>query len=137
MARRGKFDFGKVARKIERMGRNVAGGAPSGLRVIAELVLTDIKAARPGHGVPIDQGPLRDSGQASGPDDKGVVTVSFGGPAAPYALRQHEELSYRHTVGEARYLVRGFERFKLDGAAAAVKSLRANARAGIRAAAKR
>jgi hypothetical protein len=39
-----------------------------------------------------------------------MVEMGYGGPATPYALRQHEELDYYHTVGKAKYLEDPFRR---------------------------
>jgi hypothetical protein len=102
----------EVARKIEALARAGGDNLISGMRVVGETIMTDVKASRPGSGVPVDTGALRASGRVSGPDSGGTVTLSFGGAAAPYGLRQHEELNYRHPVGEARYLIRGLERFE-------------------------
>jgi hypothetical protein len=102
----------EVARKIEALARAGGDNLISGMRIVGETIMTDVKASRPGSGVPVDTGALRASGRVSGPDSGGTVTLSFGGAAAPYALRQHEELNYRHPVGEARYLIRGLERFE-------------------------
>ena len=77
--------------------------------------MLDVKASSPGHGVPVDTGVLRGSGIVTGPDPSGAVALTFGGAAAPYAIRQHEELGYRHTVGEARYLIRGVQRWEAGG----------------------
>jgi hypothetical protein len=60
--------------------------------------------------VPVDQGMLRDSGQAYGIQvnqigDALVVTLGYGGVAAPYALRVHEDLGARHnSPTKAKYL---------------------------------
>lgn len=57
--------------------------------------------------VPVDTGALRDSGyvEPATITAAGVeVILGYGGAAIPYALRQHEELSYAHTVGKAKYL---------------------------------
>ena len=104
-------NLAEVQRKIETLAR--AGGEENvnGLRVIAETLMTDINASRPGHGIPVDTGAMRASGRVTGPDTSGAVELSYGGAAAPYTLRQHEELSYRHPVGEARWLVRALERW--------------------------
>ena len=52
--------------------------------------------------VPFDQGPLRDSGVVDVADDGSAGTVSYD---TPYAVRQHEELGYRHQCGrKAKYL---------------------------------
>jgi hypothetical protein len=103
------------------------------LRVIGEEIMTDVKASRAGHGVPVDTGTLRSTGRVEGPKGtplRPYVELSFGGAAAPYALTQHEELSLFHKIGEARYLVRGVERWRAGGSAA-LKSLRAQARAAL------
>lgn len=77
---------------------------------------------------PLDRGPLRESGaavvngeviargDASGAvaysgnagrevqDGVSVLVVGFGGGDVDYAIRQHEDLSFRHDVGQAKYL---------------------------------
>src|SRR5919109_4055816 len=105
----------RMARKIEVLAAATGQANVSGMRVIAEMILTDVKASRPGAGVPRDEGHLARSGRVTGPHADGSVGLEFGGAAAPYALRQHEELTYRHTVGEARYLIRALERFVAAG----------------------
>lgn len=57
--------------------------------------------------VPVREGVLRASGHVVPPVIRAgtiFVQAAYGGPAAPYALRQHEELDYHHTVGKAHYL---------------------------------
>lgn len=124
--------FKQAAKKIERALKTLDTGIASGLRVIGEEIMTDIKANSAGHGVPQDEGILKGSGRVTGPTN-GEVTLSFGGAAAPYALRQHEDLTLRHRIGEARYLVRGLDRWKPDGSAA-YNALKRNAQAGLDAA---
>lgn len=102
----------QVARKIEALARAGGDNLTSGMRVVGESIMTDVKASRPGAGVPRDTGALSASGRVDGPSRDGTVTLTFGDSAAPYALRQHEELTYRHPLGEARYLIRGLERFE-------------------------
>lgn len=52
--------------------------------------------------VPLDQGPLRASGVVDVASDGSAGTVSYD---TPYAVRQHEELGYRHQRGrKAKYL---------------------------------
>ena len=52
--------------------------------------------------VPLDQGPLRASCAVDVADDGSQATVSYD---TPYAVRQHEELGYRHQRGrKAKYL---------------------------------
>ena len=58
--------------------------------------------------VPVDLGPLRASGHVRPPErGQGTmisVALVYGGPSARYAIEQHENLDYQHTVGEAKYL---------------------------------
>lgn len=57
--------------------------------------------------VPVDTGPLRASGFVDPPVATGrgaSVTLGYGGPAAPYAVIVHEDLTKRHKVGQAKYL---------------------------------
>lgn len=59
---------------------------------------------------PRDTGALRASGavfpvRANG--TKFSATVGFGNENVRYALIQHEEMSYRHPVGQAKYLETG------------------------------
>ena len=62
---------------------------------IASAILSESKAL-----VPFDKGILRGSAhlKAGGAASKVVMsqTVEYGGPAAPYALIQHEDLDYFH-----------------------------------------
>ncbi len=66
--------------------------------------------------VPVRDGHLRNSGHVVADPDKIKVTLGFGGPAGignvggtnsedvGYAIVQHENLDFKHTVGEAKYL---------------------------------
>ena len=119
-------NFARAARKIEAFGNGMRPPLGSGLRQIGEEIMTDVKASAPGHGVPVDTGVLRGSGRVEGPRSDLTVLLSFGGAAAPYALRQHEDMTYRHTVGEARYLVRGVDRWR-PGGSAAIRALKQQA----------
>lgn len=111
-------NFRRAARKMQRFSR--AAGLTMGptLRMLGEEIMTDVKASRPGHGVPVDTGVLRNSGRVTGPRPDVTVLLSFGDAAAPYALRQHEEMDFAHTVGEPRYLIRGVDRWEPNGSAA-------------------
>ncbi|MGW4639553.1 hypothetical protein ACWEN6_13545 [Sphaerisporangium sp. NPDC004334] len=51
--------------------------------------------------VPVQYGDLYRSGAASVDDRLLMGAVSYD---QPYAVRQHEELTYHHTQGEAKYL---------------------------------
>lgn len=109
--------FNRAARDIREWAQNAKGGLGPSLRIAGEEIMTDVKSSRPGHGVPVDKGVLRSTGRVEGPTTgkQPEVSLSFGGAAAPYALKQHEETFYTHTVGEARYLVRGVERYAFNG----------------------
>ena len=70
--------------------------------------------------VPIEEGTLGRSGQTSTETQgqAGVGAVSFD---TPYAVRQHEELDYRHDEGRsAKYLERPHTEAAGDGTAAAI-----------------
>lgn len=57
--------------------------------------------------VPVDTGALRTTGHAKRPRFQGasvVVELGYGGPAAPYAIFVHEDLTAHHPVGSAKYL---------------------------------
>lgn len=59
--------------------------------------------------VPVDTGTLRRSGVLVPAREKGTsmieVVMGYGGAASAYALKQHENLSYRHKEGkQAKYL---------------------------------
>lgn len=68
----------------------------------AETIITASKLE-----VPVDTGALRGTAHVRAPVvAESVISVEagYGGPATPYALRQHEEMDYAHTVGNAKYL---------------------------------
>ena len=114
-AQRTRASFNAAAKRIEKLSKAVRRKVPSGLRVIGEEIMTDVKASRPGMGVPVDTGVLRGSGRVIGPLHN-TVELSFGSAAAFYALEQHENTALHHRLGEARYLVRGVDRWKANGA---------------------
>ncbi len=124
--------FRAAAKKIMLAARNIGRTTPKGLRLIGEEVMTDVKASAPGHGVPVDTGALRASGAVDQPEPM-LIELSFGSAAVPYALEQHENMQYHHTVGEPRYLVRGLERWK-PGGSQAMAALKTNADEAIKAA---
>lgn len=126
--------FAAAAKKIKAMGDPVGAAVGPGVRGIAEEIMTDVKASTEGHGVPVASGALRSTGMVEQPEPL-VAELSFGGDAAPYALIQHENLAYHHDIGESRYLVRGVERWAVQGSGA-MAALKANAAAGVAAAAK-
>jgi hypothetical protein len=59
---------------------------------------------------PVDTGTLRGSAQVQ--REKETVTVGYGGAASSYSIDQHENLSYHHTVGQAKFLESAFDELK-------------------------
>lgn len=87
--------------------RAVAQAAPAafGAKLYQEAEII-IGAAKTDY-VPVDTSALKNSGFVNLPEVSGsrtTVTFGFGGPAAPYAVYVHEDLTKRHTVGQAKYL---------------------------------
>jgi hypothetical protein len=82
---------GEDVKKRERAGRN------KGLRLAAEHLLASSQAL-----VPIEEATLERSGVASVDASGGQAAVSYD---TVYAVRQHEELTWRHDPGrQAKYL---------------------------------
>ncbi|MFE0189293.1 minor capsid protein [Streptomyces sp. NPDC058989] len=74
-------------------------GAARGLRIAGEHVLAKSREL-----VPIEEGTLERSGVATVDESSLTAAVSYD---TPYAVRQHEELNYRHDTGRsAKYLER-------------------------------
>lgn len=77
--------------------RAIREAAARGLLLAADHVLGEANAV-----VPLDEGPLQHSGTASVDESTLTAAVSYD---TPYAVRQHEELDYRHAPGrQAKYL---------------------------------
>lgn len=123
--------FRKAVRRMNEAARATDLPLAQFVNQTAEEVMTDVVASRPGAGVPRDMGDLASTRkvETGGSRERPHADLSFGGPAAPYALVQHERLDYAHTVGEARYLVRGLERWEPGQAE---RALRANLEAAWR-----
>uniref|UniRef100_UPI000524AF21 hypothetical protein n=1 Tax=Streptomyces sp. NRRL F-6674 TaxID=1463877 RepID=UPI000524AF21 len=85
-----RFDGAPAARELRR-------AAARGLYLAGEHVLSLATEV-----VPLDEGYLQSTGTASIDEPTLTGMVSFDGP---YAVRQHEELSWRHAPGRtAKYL---------------------------------
>ncbi|MFF7295311.1 hypothetical protein [Streptomyces sp. NPDC008265] len=77
--------------------RGTRAGAVRGLRLAAEHILTESRKR-----VPIEEATLERSGTATVDEADLTAAVSYD---TPYAVRQHEELTYRHDAGRtAKYL---------------------------------
>lgn len=100
-----------AARAFGRKAAHEMGGA---MYREMEAVMADAKDKDE---VPVDLGTLRSTGHVQPPRNESggiVVRAGFGGPAAGYALKVHEDLDVRHTTGKARYLADPFNR-RSDG----------------------
>ncbi|MET8399575.1 hypothetical protein [Streptomyces sp900116325] len=96
-------------------------GAALGVRLAAEHVLTESRRL-----VPIEEATLERSGVATVDEANLTAAVSYD---TPYAVRQHEELNYRHDAGRtAKYL----ERPLLDEADTATALIAAQVRRALR-----
>jgi len=92
-----------VSRQLQAASESVVPTVGASLFQEAETILTLSKTDY----VPVDTGALRASGFVEPPiiaSSQVSVTLGFGGPAAPYAVIVHEDLTKRHTVGQAKYL---------------------------------
>jgi hypothetical protein len=75
----------------------IAGAEMDGLKLAAEHLL-QVSADLAPH----EEGDLERSGEVSKDDDELTVAVSYD---RPYAVRQHEEMTWRHDPGkQAKYL---------------------------------
>lgn len=95
---------GRVAAELAGRLEAIRKAAAAAVYMGGQVIITEAKKR-----APLDVGDLRGSGYVSTPrwDSDGVmVECGFGGSASAYALDQHENLTYRHDVGEAKYLER-------------------------------
>lgn len=93
----------QLERKLRKLSSKVGDRALAALTLEGELIVTDAKK----NFVPVDLGPLRASGRVQRSTRRGnlmEVEIGFGGPATLYALEQHENADFTHTVGEDKYL---------------------------------
>lgn len=112
-SRRNAFTAGSVQiRGMAELQRNIRRLANSD-RVAKRLAKTLYQEATKVMGeskrdeVPVDTGVLRSTGHVQPPrvlKAKVDVTLGYGGPAAPYALEQHERTDFHHDHGKAKYL---------------------------------
>lgn len=91
---------------IRDRGRRVEQGARRAVYIVELNILNFSQRI-----VPVDKGVLRSTGDASIPTTRaGIIRgrVSYGGPAAPYAAKVHEDLHARHSDGQsAKFLELG------------------------------
>lgn len=98
-----EFDVNEFMRRLETVLDERRRRLRAALYAEGEAIMADSKE----NYVPIDEGTLKASGHvvlSSG--DAIEVTLAYGGPAAPYALVVHEDLSAQHAHGSAKFLER-------------------------------
>ncbi len=92
-----------MQRKLQALGKKYPVKIRAALFQEAEAIMRDSKTI-----VPVDFGTLKSSGHVMEPrhtEGHLIVELTYGGPSAPYALEQHEELGYLHEQGQqAKYL---------------------------------
>lgn len=79
--------------------REIRAAAARGVYLAAEYVLAETQQV-----VPLDESPLMHSGVASVDEASLTGMVSYD---TPYAVRQHEELTWRHAPGRTAKYVEG------------------------------
>lgn len=94
----------KVRREMARLGERAPKVLAGALFREGERIMAESKQQ-----VPVDTGNLRNTGHVALPRvtrSRVEVDLGYGGPAAPYALKQHEDLTLRHpTPGQkGKYL---------------------------------
>ncbi|MBV6758357.1 minor capsid protein [Rhodococcus opacus] len=95
MAVGAQWDGAAIAAQVE-------GAAEAGVYMACEVLLSHALDR-----TPFSEGDLRQSGMASAEGLRGAVSFN-----TPYALKQHEELSYAHpNGGEAKYLEKAVNAF--------------------------
>ena len=87
-----------------------AAAIPAGKIALTEEAEATVTASK--LEVPVRDGILRSTLHVAPPQVRGrtiFVQAAAGGPAAPYAVRQHEDTTLHHKVGKAKYLQDPFE----------------------------
>ena len=99
-------------------------GLASGIFLAANNIMTEAKER-----APLDIGTLRGSGYVTLPETHGaevVVELGFGGPAASYAVVQHERTELNHDVGEAKFLEKAVANQQQDAISLTMKVVAAS-----------
>lgn len=114
--------FKRFADRLTGRAEKIAQATEAALFIEGNETITEAKRL-----TPVDEGVLRASGHVQLPERDGgriSVTIGFGGPAGAgnqgetnpeavgYAVYVHEDLTARHTVGQAKYLEFPFNKRK-------------------------
>lgn len=98
---KGTDSFNKRTKELEKRIANAAAGAVY-LESCAIMRLAK-------ENTPVDTADLKGSGFVTRPDSDGVCEIGFGGPAAEYAVKVHEDMMAKHAVGGAKFLERAMQ----------------------------
>ena len=91
------WNAGSMTAKLQGIGSRLREEAAKAVEEVADLVLNEATTR-----VPLEYGDLQDSGKVSVDAENLQAAVSYD---TPYAVRQHEDMTYRHDAGrEAKYL---------------------------------
>lgn len=94
--------FKELEKKLKKAGKDGIWMVARALYIEGEGMMGDSKQRY----VPVDTGILRSTGHVTLPIVRGPtceIILGYGGPAAKYAIVQHEA-DYEHRVGERKYL---------------------------------
>ncbi len=95
----------QMSNLVAAKGKDIGKKALSGLFKVASQVMTISKRDF----APVDEGIMRNSGVVGNPERRGKefrIELGYGGAAEAYVVRQHEDLTLSHSVGEAKFLER-------------------------------
>lgn len=100
-----------IARAIKKAADRIREGLADGLEDLSENILEEAQRI-----VPIEESTLSKSGMAITDREGLKATISFGsGAAAPYAVIQHEDTSFKHDEGrQSKYLEQPFVKISDD-----------------------
>lgn len=96
---------GSLSKAISQTTERARVAGEAGIYLLGEVMIGEARIR-----APLDRGALQNSGYVTLPQREGgesLVEMGFGGPADPYAVRQHENQTYKHPEkGEAKFLER-------------------------------
>lgn len=94
--------LGNVRRGLTRSQRDAQRASASAVYKMGNDIIQEAQSR-----APVDTGAMRASGTVSLPQTQGFrvwCAFGFGGPSKAYVVAQHENLTYAHPEGEAKFL---------------------------------
>jgi hypothetical protein len=91
-----------IAGRLAAASKQIRADIKKAVRIVMEVKRTEMVRR-----TPKEFGTLRNTVMVQPPEWNGNTiscSVVAGGPSAPYAIVQHENLQYRHTEGQAKYI---------------------------------